>query len=114
MDDLNSYLKTLDQDNGIRGRGTAPAAAAKGSRGTNRPQPGQRSQVDAGMSGAGGIRGPGKGGKASAPPPAPSPPVDPSIPLQYQHLPGKAVKTALHVIDRIVAQAVRSGEVGSP
>ena len=90
LEDLNtgSYLKSLDQDSG---RG-------KGSRGLPRTEPGANGAVT--------------GGKPSAPLPAPSPPpVDPSIPSKYQHLPSKAVKTAFHIIDQMIARAVRSGEV---
>lgn len=109
--DLKSYLSTLDVAAGGGGRGNgikaakATASATVGSKGGPLPHMtgGQQQQQ----------RGTplNWGATVAAAPPTPAQPYDPGILPQHQHLPHRAVKAAMQVVDRMVAQAVRSGEV---
>ena len=117
--DLKSYLNTLNvAGSGGRAGGSKAAklasAATTGGRGGG-PLPrtigGQQQQQWGGPQNRGGVP---AVAAAAAAPPTPAQPYDPSIPPQFQHLPHRAVKAAMQVVDRMVAQAIRSGEVRGP
>ena len=108
LNDLNSFLGNLDPHD-------ARMASSKHG-GSLRPAP-TRSKPGSGLRAPQQQQMLEKGSRAPPPlvlppdPPQPPQPFDPSIPPQFQHLSHKAVKAALSVMDRIVSQAVRTGEV---
>ena len=115
--DLKSYLNTLNVAGGGGRAGGSKAAklasaAMTGGRGGPLPRimGGQQQQQRGGPQNKAGI----PAVAAAAAPPTPAQPYDPSIPPQFQHLPHRAVKAAMQVVDRMVAQAIRSGEVRGP
>ena len=117
--DLKSYLNTLNVAGG-GGRAGGSKAAKSASAATNGGRGGplprtmggqQQQQQRGGPQNRGGVP---AVAAAAAAPPTPAQPYDPSIPPQFQHLPHRAVKAAMQVVDRMVAQAIRSGEVRRP
>jgi len=108
LDDLNKYLSTLDQDD-ARGKAGSAGKAASPALGSSRNSLAQIADTKSGREGIKSAGGQAAQSDSQSGPVTPAP--DSSIPPQYQHLPRKAVKAALRLIDQMVAQAARTGEI---